>query len=372
MNHCTEYTTVQRINHLKLFEVFFSIFGTWLLTMFLFQCVPILENTTVKLYVYMAEDPYAFVEFPYGSRILTPLVVYYLPFDIDDGFRIVAFSGIWLTGTLLYQLIRVNCSSILISSGLIGCFYLTSTIHLLTAHAWFIDPMSYLFLTLTFYSAIHKQNGITTAALTFGVLNRPSSILYMPVALLLCWSNQSSKKNILQSILIMLPACICVFLIFYVWPQASNFGVTKNDASIFQFNNPNEVNSIFFQQGFMFLLSPVIYKELLPCIWGTILIGIMHCERKILIACIATIVISILPMIAATDYFRLPFYSFPALFILSAIGFEQLHMLHSKISYFWSFVCIMVMILYPQSLLLGLIISSGMVCNYVLLRKTIS
>jgi hypothetical protein len=136
------------------------------------------------------------------------------------------------------------------------------------------------------------------------------------------------------------------------------------------YNNPNEVASIFSQQGFMFLFSPTIYKELIPCIWGSMMIGMMHCSRKILIACIGIILISILPMIAATDYFRLPFYAFPGLFILSAAGFEHLFQLKAQISYFWIFICAAAMYFFPQSILIGLILSCLMVANFFLLKRT--
>lgn len=353
----------------KRFELLLSLAGTWILTWVLFQTISLAESTTVQPYIIMAQDPYKFVAFPYGSRILTPLLVYYLPFGVDDGFRIIAFCGFWLTGILLYILIRHFCSQVILSFGIITLFYLSPTVQFLTANAWYIDPLSYVFMCIGLLGAFHIQRGIVMAGFTFGVWNRPSSIIFIPAALLLCWSNQTRFRNILWSLLILLPEILCIFMILYIWPHASNYGVAKQSIENLSFTDTTQLSEIYSQQGLLYLFSPMIYQELLPCIWGTILLGMMYCNRKILFVCLFIIIASILPMVAATDYFRLPFYAFPALFILSGIGFEQLYTLKPPVSLFWLALCILIMFVFPQSLPVGLVISGLMVVNFFVLKK---
>lgn len=341
---------------------------TWFITWLNFYWIPLAEESIVNPYMMMAKHPYSYVVFPYGSRILTPWLVHILPLGIDAGFRMIAFIGLWITGFLLFLIMRQFCTNVILCIGLTALFYLAPTVQFLTENAWFIDPLSYMFLCIALVGATHNQHGIGMAGLTAGALNRPSSILYAPAIILFQRQYPLCKSQVIHSLLVVMPACICITLIFLVWPQVSNYGII-NSGNTF---GSSDVQTILEQQGLLFLFSTLIYQELLPCLWGVMLIGLLYVNRIVLSACIYIIIISILPMIAATDYFRLPFYAFPALFILSASGFERLYQAKANVSYFWLTLCCIAMYCYPKSILLGLSISFFIITNYYFLKKTTS
>ena len=70
------------------------------------------EGYDYKVYLLMGESgiscnvPPAQPEPPFCWRIMIPLLVKILPFDIQMNFLILVFAGVWLTGVAIYYMAK--------------------------------------------------------------------------------------------------------------------------------------------------------------------------------------------------------------------------------------------------------------------------
>lgn len=352
---------VAAVKRIRRIDVLLSLGFAFLLTGVTFWLIPLRSENPVDIYVQIAKNLYRFTEFPYGARILTPVLVGILPLDINTGFRFVAFFSYVLWGTFLTIWLRLTGISLGWALGLLPVLYFASTAKFIVANAWYIDPMSYWILVVSFLGVMTGNFGLTMASLALGALNRPESLTIL-VVLAVAWQRKDRAIRSFLSIgLCALPALLLYLAMRYLWPLISDFQVWQELGGEGIYNDPQPYAEIFAQQGFKALIDPNIYKETLPCLWGLSIVGLTQSNWRIRWIMLAQIILAILPMMIATDYFRLPFYVFPALFFLSAVGIQTLSRIHPGIAGAALSAVLLLTAFAPQSILGGTILA-GFVC----------
>jgi len=296
-----------------------------LLTFFTFYINPLSGNNTVTIYVLMAKSPFQYYAMPHGSRLLTPLLVHFLPFDYDMGFRAVAFVSFTASGILIFSLLKLFRLSDGVAAALLPAFYFAPAARFIVAHAWFPDPMTYLWLSLFFFGMITANVGVTMASVTLGVLNRPESLVIVPVLAAAWWARKQPLRSLIPIALCSLPGMLIYVFFWQLWPKIHSslfeaMNVSPDSMSL----TGEDLKSVFEQHGLSILFSSQIYREMLPCLWGPAAVGILKAPKRLTCVCFAHIFFSALPMLVAEDFFRLPFLAFPAVFLLAAIGFAEL------------------------------------------------
>jgi hypothetical protein len=341
------------LEQVRRIDVFLSLGFAFLLTGLAFWWIPLNDSPPITVYTQFAKNPFRFWEFPYGARMLTPVLVGVLPLDTNAGFRLIALISYILCGTFLTLWLRLSGISLGWALGLLPAFYYASTAKFLIANAWYIDPMSFWILVVTFIGVMTGNIGLTMFSLALGALNRPESLTVIAV-LVIAWTRKDRPvRSILTAIFCAAPAVLLYTAIFYIWPLVSDFQVWQELGGGGLKNDPQPYAVIFAQQGFKALLDPKVYRETLPCLWGLSIAGFLQVEWRIRWMAIAQIAIAILPMTIATDYFRLPFYVFPAVIFLSALGVQFLSQIHTAWAWISLAAALLLTALAPQSILGG-------------------
>ncbi len=311
------------VEYISRFDILLALVVSSILTWFTFLLFPLQETNPVEIYYNMAKAPFHFFHFPYGARILTPLLVYCLPGNIDTGFRIVAFIAYCGSGVLLWILLRLFSVNRYAIAALLPAFFLAPTSRFIVANAWYVDPLSFSFLTVTFFSFLIVNRGMTMAALMLGAMNRPESLMILPVICIAWFNKRESIRSVLSCLFCAFPAIMYSVLIFFVWPKLSDQYFYKMISGTDNVILRESIREIFDQQGFAILWSPVIYREMLPFLWGFALIGFFYISTRLKILSIVYVALCALQMVVANDYYRLPFYAFPIMFILSGVGLNS-------------------------------------------------
>lgn len=323
------------------------------LTGLAFWWIPLNDTSPVTIYSHMAKNPYRFMEFPYGARLLTPVMVGLFPLETDAGFRLVAFVSYVLCGTFLTLWLRLAGVSLRWALGLLPAFYYASTAKFLIANAWYIDPMSFWILVVTLIGATTGNLGLTMFSLALGALNRPESLTVTAVVIIAWMRKDRLFRSVLAAVFCAAPAVLLYLAIYFIWPLVSDFQVWQELGGGGIRDNPQPYAAIFAQQGFKALLDPKVYRETIPCLWGLSIVGMFQAEGRIRWMMGAQFLLAILPMTIATDYFRLPFYVFPAVLYLSGLGMHYLAQIHPAPAWLALAAALLLTALAPQSILGG-------------------
>ncbi len=361
INYSIASTSVERISR---WDVCMALLVSFILSSSVFAYITPENDNPVMIYKTMATEPYSFNAFPYGARILTPVLASHLPMDTGVSFRTISFFSFFICGTLLVLALRLFDVPLYWALALLPAFYLASSSRFIIANFWYIDPMSYWLLILLFIGMITGNFGVTMCSLALGALNRPESLSIIPVLMIL-WFNKEKCFNSLRTIsLCVLPAILFVLIIRFIWPLISDYQVWAKIAGRSLDINSQEYSLIFQKQGFKALFDIRIYRETLPCLWGLAAIGLIRIPRRISLAFIVHIIIVILPMIIATDYFRLPFYVFPAIIIAAGVGLT-VFIEKNRISAGIIIAAIWLLTAFaPQSIIGGLILAALVIASY--------
>lgn len=316
-----EQTQLQTI---KLHELLAAVIVSLVMTIATFNIFPLSSENPVLVYIQMAKDPYRFHGMPYGGRFLTPLIAHYLPLDYDQGFRFIAFMSYWGTGVLLFLIMRLMKASMWMAFALLPAFYFASTSRYIAAHTWFNDPIAYLSLSAIFLGLLTGNLGASMGSWVISVFNRPVSLLLSPIVLIAWFKKKNICGSLVSIVVSVLPAAIIVFVIWKIWPMLSSFKILEQIMGAPTKTTNEDLWAVFEQHGVAILLSSKIYREMLPFLWGPAAVGFLVLKPRLILLALSQIFLSAAPMMVAVDFFRLPFYAFPAFFILAGAGIAEL------------------------------------------------
>ncbi len=164
-----------------------------------------------EFYYMMAQDITCIFERkiipPFSYRILVPLLVYILPFNIEFSFAIIGFISYYLMGIILYFTLRVHFNKNYSIIGLIlFIVFIESTTDFLFVEfgaVYLIDPLAYLFFICCFYAILKQNSKLYGIFLFLGVLTKESILFTIPVFFLYDYYRNHDKfeyKNGMKSI----------------------------------------------------------------------------------------------------------------------------------------------------------------------------
>lgn len=364
---CFDKTAWHRIRRIDLLA---GLSVSFLLAGLVFFLNPLSAKCPVEPYLLFAKNPFSFREFPYGARMLTPVLVGLLPLDINTGFRLVAFVSYVLCGTFLTLWLRLAGIRLAWSIALLPAFYFATTARFIAANAWYIDPMSYWTLVAALVAIMTANRGATLLFLALGALNRPESLSLLPILFIAWWRKDQPFRSLIIAGLCALPAIAFALSMRFLWPLISDFQVWQSISGTNFKSDPQPYSLIFAQQGFKALLDPQVYRETLPYLWGFAFLGIMHTTPRIRWMMALQMVLAILPMMIATDYFRLPFYVFPSLIFLAGLGLQSLHRIHPTLAGSSIFTVWGLLVIAPNSIVGGFILAIAVnIAYWILVQK---
>jgi len=166
------------------------------------------------------ENPLDFHIAPFCWRIFVPIIAKYLPFNLQLNFFLISFFGVWMTGVIIFYMVRAYISSIeyaliamlmFYSMGWAGQFVLYDF--------WLPDSLSFLFISLGFYSIITKKDLLFLITLSIGVLVKESLIFLAPLFYTLNTNKIFDVKLLMKSLLIALPGIFILGTLRILIPQ---------------------------------------------------------------------------------------------------------------------------------------------------------
>ncbi len=359
----------ESLDRIRRMDVLIALAASSILTSIaFFWLFPLVEHNPVAIYRSMAVSPFHFYAKPYGARLLTPLIAHFLPLDPDTALRVVAFLSFVLSGTLLFLLFRLLDVNPWLAAALLPGFYFAPTAKFIIANSWFVDPMNYWLLVLVFIGIFTANTGVTAAALTLSAFNRPESMAVLPLVFIAWWRRDYPVRSLKPILIGTLPALGMGLALMFLWPVLSDLSVMVQIGGI-DAAHSNNLSAIFKKHGFKVLISSQIYCEIVPYFWGLAAIGFLRVSPRIKILCLTHIVLSVLPMLVAIDFFRLPFYAFPAVLLLAGVGIVTLSKIHPALAIAavlitWPFIAFA-----PQSVWLGTILTTALLGIYLFLSK---
>jgi hypothetical protein len=166
-----------------------------------------------RIYTLMAEDPTLLARLPYAFRVLTPLLVYLLPFDPEVGFTLITLAGLWLTGCVLYLFLRRLPLSVGAAVGGLALFLTGGGTTRALTTPLYVDALTYLTEMLAFYAVLTRREALFGVTLLFGVLNKETLLLLAPVYLLQQRAEGRLKRGDLSRVALVLgPAVLALAL----------------------------------------------------------------------------------------------------------------------------------------------------------------
>ena len=171
-------------------------------------------------YINMARNPFKpkVAIAPFCYRILIPFIAWLMPFDLVTNFLIISFVSFYLTGIVLYFLLKEFFTKTLAVTGITLFFSLRWTAMYFFYNIWLTESLTFFFLVLCFW-AINKSNlKIYAISLFFGVLTKEILLFTIPVLLIseflkMKETNTFHKKYLLNSLFPILPGLIIFIII---------------------------------------------------------------------------------------------------------------------------------------------------------------
>lgn len=245
---------------------------------------------------------------PYIYRILTPFLVYILPFNHMTGFILVNLTSLFLTAVLFYYYLKkLNFSQIHSFIGVL-LFLLSSTVIFSMYDIVLVDFLSFLFFLLAFYAILCKNDNAYLIVLIFGVLNKETILLTIPLYFLFKLSDNELTESLKSTLLIAtIPLALFLSIRYY-------FGFT----SYFSLDTIKETLLYVFQTNTVFVNPYLVFGTL----WIISLYNIKFVENVFLKKSLYILPFIFLQILIATDIFRVLFIAFPIIIPISLYLFK--------------------------------------------------
>lgn len=161
---------------------------------------------------------------PYCWRVLQPMLVRALPFDVETGFRLVTSLCLWLTGIALYYLIKsFGFSGSMALVGVLLFYSFGWGAGFLLFYFWMSDGMVFLLLTLAILCARKDKAALFMCIVAVGAGVKESMLLALPLYYTLNARSLLDWKLAAKSLLLALPAVAVLLLIRLSVPITNNY-----------------------------------------------------------------------------------------------------------------------------------------------------
>jgi hypothetical protein len=238
---------------------------------------------------------------PYMYRILTPLLVYYLPFKHANGFTLINIAALVSTSVLFYYYLKKLSFKPLYSFLGVLIFILAPNVMYNMYNIALVDNLSFLFFLSAFYAILCKNDKLYLFALILGILNKENILFTLPLYFLCKLKGQGIANAFKSTILVSLGPFILYFIIRYY----------------FGFNSYLALNPVIISNNI--LTNPYIAFGVL---WLIALYNVKLNENKFLKNSLFLLPIIFLQIFIATDSMRNFFIAFPIIIPLSLYMFK--------------------------------------------------
>jgi hypothetical protein len=262
-----------------------------------------------KAYFEMAENIFEPVASPWTYRILTPLLVYLLPFETLVGFIIVNLSSFYATTILFYFYLRKLGFNFKISLIGVLLFILNPITIFLIYAICFVDLLLIFLFLLAFYAILCKNDVLFIISVTLGVANK--EIILITLILFFFYKLHDKKfiSTIKYTILVsILPVTVFFLIRVFVDGNSSYF-------SLDTILNVLSVHLECFQISVFF--HPYRFYLVFGILWLISLIIYFRIDNFFLKKTIFLLPLIFLQALIATGYSRLFFIAFPIIIPLS-------------------------------------------------------
>lgn len=293
------------------------IFITFILTGFIYFFVTSRDNIQDDnaIYIKMAESPnvYYLQPYPFRNRILTPVIVYLLPMEINLGFQIVTFISLNLTALILFFLMK-NMGLSSVSSFLMVIIYLFSygSIHSLS-NPFLSDPLTYLFLSLLFYLFLKGTSELVLSICLFaGTLNRETTLFLIPSSYYYLSKKSSRLSPVLRTFLVWIIPIIGFLYLNFVPNNDSQQNFNNTMLLIPQIIRDHITKNALFE----------VYSTF-GATWILFILNINKSMNRLIRPNIIFIIFILSQLVFATDEGRMLSFLFPLVIPTAAYEFER-------------------------------------------------
>jgi len=184
-------------------------------------------------YIKAAENLFNFGEPPFSWRILQPLIVNILPFELTISFFILSFGALFFSGIILYKILFQITKNF--QSSLIGMVFFLSIVWAIRFNIiefWYPESLLYFFMLLSVY-AVYKQNKILLSiVLMLGVLTKETMIVVFPLYYFINIKGELFKKFnsklFIDNVIICLPALSAYLALMLLTSKTSIYHYSLN------------------------------------------------------------------------------------------------------------------------------------------------
>jgi len=178
------------------------------------------------IYLNMSYDPihYSYVhEAPYEFRLLTPSLVYLLPFNHENSFLIITLAALILTSFIFYHFLKKLGFNFLLRFIGITIFMVSPVFIYEIKQFLLIDPISWLVWILALYLLLIKNYHVYFLVLIFGIFSKETILLTIPLFVYILINEYGLKKAFFRSIPLI--PIILLFLLFrnFIDPIGQNY-----------------------------------------------------------------------------------------------------------------------------------------------------
>lgn len=259
-------------------------------------------------YFKMSYNPFESTSAPYMYRILTPLLAYILPFKHITSFILINLTAIISTSVLFYYYLKkLNFKPFYSFIGVLF-FILGPNILYSMYNIALVDPLSFLFFLLAFYSILSKNDKMYMFALIIGVFNKETILFTVPLYFLYKLETERLINAIKSTALILVSVLILFISIRYYFGFTEYLSLTTIKEIIFYQINSNNI-----------LANPYLT---FGALWIIGIFNIKNIENKFLKNSLYVLPFIFLQILMATDTLRSLFLAFPIIIPLSLYIFK--------------------------------------------------
>lgn len=315
-------------------------------------------------YPHIANVPYMGQGAPQGYRLLSSLLVRWLPFSIETGFKIVNISAIYLAACVLMAIGR--------AMGLRGWLPVIAPIPYLLSDGvrWQlkdcflqVDAVSHLLLSLTVLAFLRRRDDWVSFFSVLGVFARETALFFIPAWYVSRYGWRIEVRSVRRLVIVWGPPILLFVLIRFVWHpltghviigkdmEAVNPGFWEFYAADFLRINPSTV--VLFGRLFSFHTADLFFGTLLPLfLYGVVRCGSVYRRLSLYV------LVCWLQLVVANDTGRLVTFAFPVLIPVSLLAFQNLLSPNSQ-KQIAEAALAAVLVVFPNSLFAGMALLIG-------------
>lgn len=209
-----------------------------------------------QFYLNISYNPFLSTSAPYMYRILTPILVFILPFKHTFSFILINLSALILTSILFYYYLRkLNFTQVYSFIGFLFFIFSLNVLYSMYNIA-LIDPISFLLFLLALYAILHGNDKLYLFTLVFGILNKETILFTLPIYFLCKLENESVIQSFKSTVLLIIPALIILISLRYYFGLNNSLPVsTVPNIIIYQITSNNVLAIPYLGFGVLWIIG---------------------------------------------------------------------------------------------------------------------